>query len=132
MVSPEDRLPMPVSGRYTREVEGSIPPGSNAVSANRVFGPLRGIRRPSRDLATGLERYLVSARRRESVLARHSLSPKRRFPRESGIPGEHAPIIERALFEAVRVRLDEQRRGKRRSRTSRLGIEPRWPRGRGW
>jgi hypothetical protein len=52
----------------------------------RVFGPLRGIRRPSRDLATGLERYLVSARRRESVLARHSLSPKRRFPRESGIP----------------------------------------------
>src|SRR4051812_23947693 len=33
-------------------------------------------------------------------------------------PGEHEPIIERALFEAVRARLDEQRRGKRRSRTS--------------
>src|SRR5918994_5408451 len=33
-------------------------------------------------------------------------------------PGEHAPIVERALFEAVQARLDEQRRGKRRSRTS--------------
>jgi site-specific DNA recombinase len=33
-------------------------------------------------------------------------------------PGEHEPIIERALFEAVQARLDEQRRGKRRSRTS--------------
>jgi hypothetical protein len=33
-------------------------------------------------------------------------------------PGEHEPIIERVLFEAVQARLDEQRRGKRRSRTS--------------
>src|SRR5215218_4919189 len=33
-------------------------------------------------------------------------------------PGEHEPIIERALFEAVQARLDEQRRGKRRSRTN--------------
>jgi site-specific DNA recombinase len=33
-------------------------------------------------------------------------------------PGEHAPIIERALFEAVQAKLDEKRRGKRRSRTS--------------
>ena len=33
-------------------------------------------------------------------------------------PGEHEPIIERALFETVQARLDEQRRGKRRSRTS--------------
>jgi hypothetical protein len=35
-----------------------------------------------------------------------------------GHPGEHAPIVERALFEAVRARLDENRLGKRRSRTS--------------
>ena len=33
-------------------------------------------------------------------------------------PGEHEPIVERALFEAVQAKLDEQRRGKRRSRTS--------------
>jgi hypothetical protein len=33
-------------------------------------------------------------------------------------PGEHEPIIERALFEAVQAKLYEQRRGKRRSRTS--------------
>jgi hypothetical protein len=33
-------------------------------------------------------------------------------------PGEHEPIIERALFEAVQAKLDEQRRGKRRSHTS--------------
>jgi site-specific DNA recombinase len=33
-------------------------------------------------------------------------------------PGEHEPIVERALFEAAQARLDEQRRGKRRSRTS--------------
>ena len=30
-------------------------------------------------------------------------------------PGEHDPIVERALFDAVQARLDEQRRGKRRS-----------------
>jgi hypothetical protein len=31
---------------------------------------------------------------------------------------QHDPIFERALFDAVQARLDEQRRGKRRSRTS--------------
>jgi hypothetical protein len=40
-------------------------------------------------------------------------------------PGEHEPIIERALFEAVKARLDEQRRGKRRSRTSLRGAAAR-------
>jgi site-specific DNA recombinase len=39
-------------------------------------------------------------------------------PKDRSHPGEHEPIVERALFEAVEAKLDEKRRGKRRSRTS--------------